>query len=81
MTCPDPADDSSYLGKLSSLGYVTVCARLYENADGSAEFPYFEEAGRVDVLMESITSDKAISEAWSGDYLLITGGSHGATAP
>ena len=80
-TCPDPANESAYLGKIAKMGFVTVCARIYEDSKGSAEFPYHLEAERVDALLLAITSHPKIQSAWSGKHLLLTGVSHGATAP
>ncbi len=81
MNCPDPADETSYLGKYSGFGYVAVCARLFQDPAGAAKLPYTLEAERVDMLLQDITSNPIIQSAWTGQHLLVTGASHGATAP
>jgi len=82
MSCPDPeASPNSYLGRYSSKGYVAVCAKIFDSSDSSGDFPMNREATRVDLLMKAITSDPAIKQGWSGERLLISGTSHGATAP
>ena len=81
MSCPDPADDSAYLGKIAKLGFVSVCARLYEDSQGAGAFPYHLEAERVDAVLLAISQHKDIQSAWTGEHLLLTGASHGATAP
>jgi len=80
-TCPDPTDDDSDLALYVRKGYIAVCARIYEDSEGSAEFPYYLENQRVDLLVQKITSDSIIQNSWSGHYLLFSGVSHGATAP
>jgi hypothetical protein len=81
MSCPDPKDPSSYLAQYASLGYVAVCARLYEDSTGSSQFPYSQEASRVNLLVRAIAGSSTIRRYWDGKYLLHSGVSHGATAP
>jgi len=80
MTCPTPGS-ASFLDRYQDDGYVAVCARLFENSTGSGEFPYHQEAGRVNRLIENILSDPIVKRAWTEEFLLISGISHGATAP
>jgi hypothetical protein len=81
MTCPSPGQSGSYLAQYASRGYVAACARIYETAEGSGNQAYFREGPRVDLLVESIVSDPVVRAAWSGEYLLFSGVSHGASAP
>ncbi len=62
-------------------GYVAVCARIFETATGSGAIPYAAEADRVDALIRGATSQPRLRAAWTGRHLLISGVSHGATAP
>jgi hypothetical protein len=80
-TCPAPDDANSYLGHYVTRGYVAVCARAFTSASGSAQFPRNREAPRFDALVKAITSDPDILAGWSGEYLLFSGVSHGASGP
>jgi hypothetical protein len=80
-SCPQPANESAYLGKIAKMGYAAVCARIYKDSQGSGEFPYHLEAERVDALLLAITEKLKALNAWSGKNLLLTGASDGATAP
>ncbi|RLB45114.1 MAG: hypothetical protein DRJ42_30670 [Deltaproteobacteria bacterium] len=62
-------------------GYVAVCALLFGDSAEAGRYPYNAEAERVDHLIRSVARDPAIASAWDGTSLLITGASHGATAP
>ena len=78
-SCPEV--DSQYLAHYRALGYVAVCALPFESADGSAVFPRHLEAPRFDALIGAITSDPDVRAGWSGEYLLYSGVSHGASGP
>jgi hypothetical protein len=71
----------SVLDAYSSAGYVAVCALLFETSTATGLYPYHAEAPRVDTVVRAITSDANLRAAWSGEELLFTGVSHGATAP
>jgi hypothetical protein len=62
-------------------GYVAVCALLFQTSTATGLYPYAAEATRADEIMKAIASDPVVRAAWSGQALLITGVSHGATAP
>lgn len=62
----------------SSDGYVAVCANIHLD---KIDVPYLSEAERVDRLQKSITSSPVIQTLWTGERLLLSGVSHGATAP
>jgi hypothetical protein len=80
-SCPDAASTTSYLGYYRDQGYVAVCARDFESSTASDEFPRHRESPRVDLLVKTITSDPDVRAAWSGDALLFSGVSHGASGP
>jgi hypothetical protein len=80
-TCPDPSSQISNLAYYRARGYVAVCARDFVTGDGSGQFPRHAEAPRVDALVHAITSDPDILAGWSGEYLLLSGVSHGASGP
>lgn len=80
-TCPDATTSSSYLVHYTAQGYVAVCARAFETSTGSAQFPRHREAPRFDTLVRTITADPDVLAGWSGEYLLFSGVSHGASGP
>jgi hypothetical protein len=80
-TCPDPASTTSFLAYYKNHGYVAVCAMDFQSATGSAQYPRHVEAQKADPLVKAITSDPDILSAWSGEFLLFSGVSHGASTP
>lgn len=73
-----------YEGILSAFaehGYVATCAQIFETSEAAGAEPYNDEAPRVDLLIWSITSSPEVRAVWTGEDLLISGVSHGATAP
>jgi hypothetical protein len=60
---------------------IFVCGGLFLTNGAAGALPYNEEADRVNLLMQSITADPQIQQVWTGRDLLISGASHGATAP
>jgi hypothetical protein len=81
MSCPDPDDESKYLRNYAKRGYVAACAMAFESSEGSGSFPSHRAASRVNSLVKAIVSDPNIAAAWSGEHLLFTGVSNGATTP
>ena len=83
MGCDNPLSDAynriidAYLAD----AFVFVCAGLLITNAAAGALPYNEEADRVNLLMQSITADPQIRQVWTGRDLLISGASHGATAP
>src|SRR5205823_6305777 len=53
----------------------------FQASTASGQFPRHTEATRFDALVQSITSNPNVMAAWSGDYLLFSGVSHGASGP
>ena len=80
-SCPDLDPPGGYLAHYSAAGYVAVCARDFETGDGSGTFPRHLEASRLDALVRAITSDPDIARGWTGEDLLFSGVSHGASGP
>ena len=62
-------------------GFVAVCAQLFQTPGASGDEPYNDEAPRVDLAIRSALDAGAVRAVWSGEHLLISGVSHGATAP
>jgi hypothetical protein len=62
-------------------GFVAVCAQLFQTSAASGDEPYNDEAPRVDLAVRSAMEAGAVRAVWSGEHLLISGVSHGATAP
>jgi hypothetical protein len=65
----------------AAAGYVAVCALLFQTSDGTSLYPFAAEATRADAIMKAVADDPVVKAAWSGASMLITGVSHGATAP
>lgn len=66
-----------------SKGYVFACANIFGNlgSPSAGKYAYNTEYERVSLLLEKITRDPVIRTVWNGDHLLVSGVSHGATAP
>lgn len=67
------------LGAYAADGYVAGCLTIFESSDAAGAIPYNEEATRVDAVLKGFV--EYIGPAWTGANLLISGISHGATAP
>jgi hypothetical protein len=76
QTCPQGIIDG-YV----AMGYVAACVLLFGDAQEAGNYPYNDEAPRVDLSIRGTTSDPLVMAAWTGAKLLISGSSHGATAP
>jgi hypothetical protein len=84
QTCDDV--DSSGKGDFDSLlshyverGFIAACAQPYTTEEAAGDYPYHMEWDRMHYLMQRLRHDT--SEIWDGSHLLISGASHGATAP
>jgi hypothetical protein len=62
-------------------GYIATCLQLFQTSNASGQEPYHEEAARVDLVLRAVVSSAMARAVWSGQALLISGVSHGATAP
>ena len=76
QTCPQPI-----LEAYVAAGYVAACVLLFGDAQEAGHYPYNAEAARTDLSIRATTGDPLVLAAWSGAKLLISGSSHGATAP
>lgn len=83
MVCDDGFQESTHythenLTQYVNDGYIGVCANIFLD---KFQVPYLAEANRIDLIMQSIQSSPDIHHLWTGDELLFSGISHGATAP
>jgi hypothetical protein len=60
-------------------GFIAACAQPYTTEDAGGAYPYYMEWDRMDHLMRRLRSETAA--IWDGSHLLISGSSHGGTAP
>jgi len=60
-------------------GYVAACLEIFETSVATGLVPYAQEAERVDRVLRAALD--LLRGPWSGEHLLVTGISHGATAP
>jgi hypothetical protein len=67
--------------RYAAAGYVAVCALLFQTSEGTSLYPFAAEASRAHEIMKAVADDAVVKAAWSGASLLISGVSHGATAP
>lgn len=81
MTCPGPGANGTYMADFAQAGYVAACVRLYQDSNGSSEYPYNQEDSRADALVHAVTTSPDVAKFWTGENLLLSGVSHGATAP
>ncbi|NOZ86582.1 MAG: hypothetical protein GXP49_09980 [Deltaproteobacteria bacterium] len=83
MGCDDPPTKAykRIFDTYTSHGFVAVCAGIFMSKEAAGMLPYNREAMRVDILMRSITGSSELGRVWSGEHLLISGASHGASAP
>jgi hypothetical protein len=62
-------------------GFVAVCAQPYTTNTESGAYPFHMEWERMHELMQQIRQAPEVQAAWDGTKLLISGVSHGGTAP
>ncbi len=84
QTCDDVDSDNvgdfdTFLGHYVDRGFVAACAQPYTTGDEGGAYPYHVEWDRMHHLMQRLRSETA--EIWDGTHLLISGASHGGTAP
>ena len=83
MTCDEGFSDPEHNSNLilqdyASDAYIAVCANIHLD---KVEKTFLSEAQRVDLIQKAITNSETIKSIWTGKNLLISGVSHGATAP
>ena len=81
MGCQVGAGYKSVLTSYANQGYAAVCINYFESSTGSGKVPYVDEASRLDFAVKEATSGTWAATYWTGEYLLLQGISHGATAP
>lgn len=81
MGCVNGAGYNNALAGYASHGYAAVCINYFDTATGSGAVPYVDEATRIDLAVKEATSGAWALSYWTGEYLLLQGISHGATAP
>jgi hypothetical protein len=84
QTCDDvdsnnEGDFDPLLSQFVDRGFVAACAQPYTTGDAGGAYPYYTEWDRMHYLMQQLRIDTA--EIWDGSHLLISGASHGGTAP
>jgi hypothetical protein len=81
MGCVTGSGYNNALLGFASQGYAAVCINYFDTSWGSGEVPYVDEATRIDYAVKEATSGAWATKYWTGEYLLLEGISHGATAP
>jgi hypothetical protein len=84
MSCDDDALPAAYediVSAYTSDGFVFICAGIFLTKAAAGMQPYAAEASRVGEIMTTIAADPDLAVVWTGERLLISGASHGATAP
>lgn len=84
QTCDDVDADNvgdfdPILSHFVERGFVAACAQPYTTDEAGGAYPYHVEWDRMHHLMQRLRSET--SDIWDGSHLLISGGSHGGTAP
>ncbi|MCM0604923.1 MAG: hypothetical protein KA715_02430 [Xanthomonadaceae bacterium] len=81
MGCISGSGYKTALDTFASKGYAAVCINYFDTSTGSGNVPYIDEASRIDLAVKEATSGSWATSYWTGEYLLLEGISHGATAP
>ena len=63
----------------AAAGYVASCLQIFDTSEATGKLPYNKEADRVDTVLKAYLA--LVKPAWTGEHLLVSGISHGATAP
>ncbi len=75
----DRGDFDPLLTNFVDRGFIAACAQPYTTEDEGGAHPYYMEWDRMHYLMQRLRTD--LIEIWDGSHLLISGSSHGGTAP
>ena len=81
MGCISGTGYTTALEAYASNGYAAVCINYFDTSTGSGNAPYIDEASRIDLAVKEATTGTWAKSYWTGEYLLLQGISHGATAP
>lgn len=84
LSCDDVNSDNvgvfdPLLGQFVERGFVAACAQPFTTDEEGGAYPYYAEWDRMHHLMQRLRSET--SDIWDGSHLLISGSSHGGTAP
>lgn len=84
QTCDDVnansvGDFDQLLSQYVERGFVAACAQPFTTEEEGGAYPYHTEWDRMHHLMQRLRSETA--DIWDGSHLLISGASHGGTAP
>lgn len=84
QTCDDVDSENvgafdPLLGQFVERGFVAACAQPYTTDDEGGAYPYHIEWDRMHHLMQRLRIEA--SDIWDGSHLLVSGASHGGTAP
>lgn len=81
MGCITGSGYTTAINTYASNGYAAVCINYFDTSTGSGDVPYVDEASRIDLAVKEATTGSWANSYWTGEYLLLQGISHGATAP
>jgi hypothetical protein len=84
QSCDDVDSDNvgvfdPLLGRFVEQGFVAACAQPFTTEKEGGAYPYHMEWDRMHHLMQQLRDET--SDIWDGSHLLISGASHGGTAP
>ena len=84
QTCDDVDNNNvgafdPLLGNFVDRGFIAACAQPYTTDGEGGAYPFHMEWDRMHLLMQRLRSETA--DIWDGSHLLISGASHGGTAP
>jgi hypothetical protein len=69
------------LEKYAADGFVAACAQPFTTSDEAGRYPYYQELERMSELIAHLRAQPEVQAGWDGTRLLISGVSHGASAP
>lgn len=61
--------------------YVTMASQSFNTSDEAGKYPYFMEYDRITFMVNQTRNYYLSNGLWTGEYLIIGGISHGASAP
>lgn len=62
-------------------GYATGVFQPFNSSDEAGKYPYFMEYARLSFMVQQARDFYTSGGLWTGEYLVVAGISHGATAP
>lgn len=81
MSCPELNNKYSYLRDYADRGYIGICVKLFKSGSENSKWPRHKLLSRVSTSIEDIKSSETLKSLWTGDELLFSGVSEGATVP